>query len=253
MNRAIRAFFSYFGMTSSGLGKFAFKDITKIKQDIKGKYKFEGDLLDIYVNNKGNIVHKWHHYLPIYDQYFSRFRGRKVRFLEIGVNKGGSLEMWRKYFGKNAVIYGVDINPDCARFNGVAGEVRIGSQDDPVFLNKVLEEMGGVDIVLDDGSHQMMHIKSSLKYIFSQLTDGGIYMIEDLHCAYWRKFGGGFGVRANFFRLVDQIINDMHHWYHANGMKVAAISENCTAIHIHDSITVLEKGKNYRPSHSKVG
>jgi hypothetical protein len=94
----------------------------------------------------------------LYDRYFSPFRGRKTRFLEIGVNKGGSLQLWRKYFGDDAIIFGININPDCEKLNGLAGQVRIGSQIDRPFLESVIKEMGGVDIVLDDGSHHMQHI-----------------------------------------------------------------------------------------------
>ena len=52
--------------------------------------------------------------------------------------------------------------------------------------------MGGIDIVLDDGSHNMKDIIVSLESLFPMLNDGGVYMIEDLHTAYWRKFGGGY-------------------------------------------------------------
>src|SRR5690606_7193808 len=87
-----------------------------VAADIRDKYQFDGDLLRIYAGNTGAVVHKWHHYIPIYDRYFARFRNTPVRFLEIGVSKGGSLQMWRQYLGPEARICGIDINPDCARF-----------------------------------------------------------------------------------------------------------------------------------------
>ncbi|KAG1649487.1 putative 14 protein in nqo3 5'region [Nymphon striatum] len=111
----------------------------------------DGDLLDIYAGNEGVKVHKWHHYLPLYDRYFGQYRNTPVKFLEIGVNNGGSLQMWRRYLGPDAVLCGIDINPDCAQYDGQSGMVRIGSQDDPEFLAEVVKEMGGVDVVLDDG------------------------------------------------------------------------------------------------------
>lgn len=160
--------------------------------------------------------------------------------------------MWRKYFGDDAIIYGIDINPSCAKFNGISGQVRIGSQDDSNFLESVIREMGGVDIILDDGSHQMNHIIKSFKFLFPLLNENGIYMIEDLHTAYWKNHGGGYHAKSNFFKFLAEIINDMHHWYHAYGVKYPTVSNYCPGIHVHDSIVVFEKSIVYEPTHSRI-
>ncbi len=239
------------GLTQN-IDKYVFEG-PDVRKDIEEKYHYSGDLLDLFADNKDFIVHKWHHYIPLYDRYFAPFRGRKIKFLEIGVSKGGSLQMWRKYFGDEAILFGIDIDSTCVQYNGLAGQVRIGSQADTNFLESVVREMGGVDIVLDDGSHHMEHIPVSLKYLFPYLSDGGIYMIEDLHTAYWKKWGGGYGVRKNFFATILVLINDMHHWYHSRGLKLPEISYNCSGIHIHDSIVVLEKSKVHKLVHSCNG
>ena len=218
---------------------------------IKNLYGYNGDLLQIFTENKGKVVHKWHHYIPLYDKYFSRYRGTKVRMLEIGVSKGGSLSMWRKYFGEDAIIFGIDIDPVCITLNGQDGQVRIGSQDDKQFLSGVIEEMGGVDIVLDDGSHLMRHIKSSLEILFPLLSEGGVYFVEDLHTCYWRSWGGGHGSRASFFRVVSQLVDDMHHWYHESPIKHVGIGSDVSGIYVHDSIVVLEKGAVHPPMHAQ--
>jgi 23S rRNA U2552 (ribose-2'-O)-methylase RlmE/FtsJ len=235
-----------------GIGEFAFDKKLDVRTDIKAKYGFSGELLELFVNNKNQVVHKWHHYIPIYDKYFARFRGRKIRFLEIGVSKGGSLQMWRKYFGEEAIIFGIDIDPKCAQFNGQAGQVRIGSQDDPIFLESVINEMGGVDLILDDGSHHMDHIQTTLNYLFPKLSDGGSYMIEDLHTAYWKNYGGGYRAKSNFFGFVSDLVDDMHHWYHLNKVKQPSVSNHCASIHIHDSIVVIEKDRVFAPTHSEI-
>jgi len=225
-----------------------------VKRDIQEKYGHNSDLLEFFASNRGVVVHKWHHYIPLYDRYFSPFRSRPVRFLEIGVSNGGSLQMWRKYFGDEAIIFGIDIDPRCERLNGLAGQVRIGSQVDKEFLESVVKEMGGVDIVLDDGSHHMKHVSATTEYLFPHLSYGGIYLIEDLHTAYWEPFGGGHRSKDNFFfGFVMDLIDDMHHWYHKNNVKQPAISKDCSGIHVHDSIVVLEKNKVFAPVHSRVG
>lgn len=150
------------------------------------------------------------------------------------------------------MIFGIDIDPDCEKYNGIAAQVRIGSQVDEAFLCSVIEEMGGVDIVLDDGSHRMEHISATLNLLFPKISDGGIYFIEDLHTAYWSSFGGGYRSDSNFFNELREVIDDMHNSYHQKGLKKSRISESCRAIHIHDSIVVIEKGRVYPPTHSQV-
>lgn len=232
---------------------FKFENDQSVADDIRSKYGFDGDLLGIYCDADGAVVHKWHHYIPLYDRYFSRFRGRPIRFLEIGVAGGGSLRMWRRYLGAEARLFGIDIDPGCAALNGEAGQVRIGSQDCPEFLREVVAEMGGVDVVLDDGSHVMDHIRSSLMALFPLLPDGGLYVIEDLHTAYWPGYGGGREVPGNFFNDIRRMVDDMHHWYHDGAANYPALAGRVTGLHVHDSFVVLEKGPEHRPVHSRVG
>lgn len=233
--------------------RFRFDEEADVADDIRTKYGFEGDLLDIYSGNEGAVVHKWHHYIPIYDRYFAPFRNTKVRFLEIGVNKGGSLQMWRRYFGEDATVFGIDINQDCAKFDGQAGQVRIGGQGDPEFLANVIDEMGGVDVVLDDGSHRMTHVRASFEILYPKLAENGVYMIEDLHTAYSPKYGGGYRSGDNFFRFVRELTDDMHHWYHKKSLRHPELGRQLSGIHIHDSIAVIDKQPVYRPVHSRVG
>jgi hypothetical protein len=210
------------------------------------------DIERIFWSNDGPVVHKWLHYLPIYDRYLTKYRGTDVKMLEIGVYKGGSLHLWREYLGPKATIYGIDINPDCAALNGIDGQVRIGSQADAAFLAGVVREMGGVDIVLDDGSHIGRHIRASLDALFPLLAKDGLYMIEDVHTAYSRRHDGRFS-RHNFMRLVGRMMDDMHHWYHAGGQRIAATADHLLGLHVYDSLVVLEKGDKAPPAHVDVG
>ncbi len=70
-------------------------------------------LEEYFRNNKGRLIHKWNHYFDIYERHFNRFRNKQIVILEIGVSQGGSLQMWKNYFGSSAKIYGIDINPRC--------------------------------------------------------------------------------------------------------------------------------------------
>jgi len=227
-------------------------DGADVAADIRDRYDYDGDLAEIYATTRDFEVHKWHHYIPLYDRYLARYRGTPVRMLEIGVNKGGSLQMWRRFLGERAVLFGIDINPKCSAFDGLSGQVRIGSQDDPNFLIRVVEEMGGVDVVLDDGSHQKAHIEASLHKVFPMLEVHGIYLIEDLHAAYWSGCGGGFRAPENFYNSVRRMIDDMHNPYHSRDLQVPELAGAVTGIHVHDSLVAIDTGPVARPTHSKV-
>jgi len=233
--------------------KYSFPKDGNIMQDLVGKFGSDGELAEIYSSTVDSLVHKWHHYIPIYEKYFEKYRGKEIRFLEIGVSKGGSLRMWREYLGPRAIIYGIDIDQDCIKYDGIHAKVRIGSQNDLDFLSSVVAEMGGIDVVLDDGSHKMKHIVTSMKTLFPKLNNGGTYMIEDLHTAYWRGFGGGYKSKNNFFKMIPNLADDMHSWYHSEGKKSILANSAISSIHLHDSIVVLENDIVYPPTHSRVG
>lgn len=213
----------------------------------------DNDLTRMFVEKTGATAYKWHHYLDIYHRHLSRFRGTKVRFLEIGVFQGGSLDIWREFLGPEATIFGIDIDPACGRFNDVSGQVRIGSQDDPAFLAEVITEMGGVDVVLDDGSHMSPHMRASLQHLFPALNDGGCYLIEDTHATYWPDYSGGYDTTTSFLTDVKDLIDDMHHWYHSKDFKNPATNASVGGIHIYDSVVVLDKTQSKKPQTSLFG
>lgn len=209
-----------------------------------------GDIHRMFFGHDGRIVHKWVHYLDVYERHFQTLRGKPVRMLEIGVSKGGSLEVWRKYLGPEAVIFGIDIDPACAGRVDPPNVVRIGSQDDPAFLRQVVAEMGGLDIVLDDGSHVSSHQRLSFDVLFELLSDGGLYVIEDMHTAYMPSYEGGYRRRGTAIELVKGMIDDMHGWYHARRRRTPA-RDWIAGIHVYDSIVVIEKRRRGRPGHMR--
>jgi hypothetical protein len=212
-----------------------------------------GALAEVFFNHRGRIVHKWLHYLEIYELYFAPYRNTSVKMLEIGVFKGGSLEMWREYFGESATIFGIDINPNCADYVTAPNQVRIGSQDDPEFLKKVVLEMGVPDIVLDDGSHVGKHQRKSFDILFPLLKPGSLYVIEDLHTSYWKgAFAGGHRREGTAIAHIKEMIDDMHAWYHNAPVSTPAKTD-IGAIHIYDSIVVIEKKHRQQPGHIQVG
>ncbi len=212
-----------------------------------------GEIASLFFTTKGNLVHKWVHYLEVYERYFAPYKGTSVKMLEIGVNKGGSLDLWRRYFGPDATIFGIDVNPECAKVAIAPNQVRIGSQADPAFLRAVIDEMGPPDLILDDGSHIAKHVKTSFEVLFPLLKEGGLYIIEDLQTAYWPAvYDGGYRRPGTAIEYVKQMIDDMHAWYHYKPVTTPA-KDQIGAIHVHDAVVVIEKRVRERPGHIQIG
>jgi len=205
-----------------------------------------------FLTHRGRTAHKWTHYLAIYEKIFAPYRGRPICFLELGVNMGGSLELWRDYFGDGAVIAGIDIDEDCATRFDPPNRVFIGSQADPAFLDEVLAAIGRPDIVLDDGSHVAGHQAASFKTLFPQLRDGGLYVIEDTHTSYWpQMFDGGYRRRGTAIELAKDLVDDMHAWYHPEHFD-PLIRDHVASVAFHDSVIVIEKKRRLPPRHLRV-
>ena len=83
-------------------------------------------------------------YFEIYDELFSRYRNEKITFVEIGVLGGGSLFMWREFFGPQARIIGIDLNPNAKKWEEHGFEIYIGSQSDKDFWSKFINDIGPV-------------------------------------------------------------------------------------------------------------
>lgn len=128
-------------------------------------------------------------YFPVYDQLLSQYRGKPITFIEVGVLNGGSLFMWRKFFGKKARIIGVDLNPDAKKWEAHGFEIFIGNQADPNFWETLFAQTGDVDVLLDDGGHTYVQQIVTAECSMAHIRDGGMVIIEDTHTSYMDGFG----------------------------------------------------------------
>lgn len=224
----------------------------------KSKTEFER----LFWSHDGRLVHKWVHFLPIHHRYLSPFKSgfpdgkgglRPLRLLEIGVSRGGSLQLWRKFLGPQAVIFGIDIDPLCKALDQPDLPVRIGSQADPEFLQGVVKEMGGLDVVIDDGSHFPEHQRASFDALFGLMSEGGLYVVEDTQTSYWEPWDGGFRQRGSLIELAKTVVDDMHSWYHVGRVDRPMAKSEVGAVTFHDGIVVIEKRHRVPPVHVQLG
>ena len=205
-------------------------------------------LNDYFWTNSGRPINKWTYYLWIYERYFSPFRGRRIVFLEIGSGQGGSSQMWKHFFGSTAQIVSVDIRPECVAFQDEQVSVRIGDQSDPAFLQSLIDEFGAPDIVLDDGSHQMVHVNATFDFLYPKMPREALYMVEDMHTSYWPAWGGGLGKPGTFIERMKTLLDELHAdnphnaAQGATDMPTSEIARMTRGVHFYDSMVVLEKG-----------
>jgi hypothetical protein len=202
----------------------------------------QSDLEHYFRNNHKRLIHKWNHYFDIYERHFHRYRNKEVVILEIGLFQGGSLQMWKNYFGDKVKIYGIDIDPRCKAYEEENVKIFIGSQSDRQFLRSVKQEIGPVDIIIDDGGHKMKQQIISFEELFDIVKIDGLYLCEDLHTSYWLEYGGGHKRRGTFIEYSKNFIDALNA-YHSrqSSLKVTEFTKTVGSLHYYDSVVVIEK------------
>ncbi len=189
-----------------------------------------------------------HEYTEVYDSYLLPLKDEKLNFFEIGIFKGESLKLWEEYFQHSNII-GLDINPECKKYEGDRKKVYIGSQDDEVLLWKISVENSPLSIIIDDGSHYWEHQIKTFKTLFPLLNPGGIYFVEDLHTSYMSNWEGGKGTTGvNFFKtLIDDVMIRGKSFTGINEIGNQPLSYNehyIEYVHFYKSLCIIKKRQN---------
>jgi Methyltransferase domain len=206
-----------------------------------------------FLTNEQRLVHKWKHYFPIDERHFARFVNTDVVVVEIGCGEGGSLQMWKRFFGPHARIVGIDIEPRCASFAEDQIEVRIGDQSDPGFLSGLLDEFGPPDVVIDDGSHVMSHIAASFDMLYPKVANNGVYLIEDLHTAYWEEYEGGLHRAGSFVERCKHLVDELNADHARGALSPTDFTRSTLPMHFYDSVVVFEKGRHTSKQAPRIG
>ena len=201
----------------------------------------DGFLHKYFFNNAHKRLHKWMHYFDIYERHFERFRGKSPVMVEIGVMGGGSLAMWKEYFGPGSQIIGIDITPECKAHEAEGVEVFIGSQDDPAIIDAIFAKHPKIDIVLDDGSHMMHHMISSFELMYDRIQPNGVYMVEDTHTCYWSEYGGGLNRGDSFIEFAKHKLDELNAVHTREMLPTTEFTRSTDHIAFYDSVVVFER------------
>ena len=167
--------------------------------------------LSIYksFSNSEKYSIKWSNYFQVYEKILSNYRNKKIKFVEIGVANGGSLFMWRKYFGKKAKIIGIDLNPNAKKLEKNGFKIYIGNQSDKKFWDYFYKKEGKVDIILDDGGHKNLQQISTVHYSLPYIKDGGKIIVEDTGTSYVKKEFNNPS-KYSFINYAKNIVDNIH-------------------------------------------
>lgn len=202
---------------------------------------------------------KWgkHFYTQHYQTHFQTLRHKSLNLLEIGVGGydnplqgAGSLRMWKRYFG-NGNIFAIDIY-DKSKLQESRIKIFQGSQIDHSFLDQVVAQIGELDIIIDDGSHQNEHVLTSFQHLFPKLKNGGIYVVEDAQTSYWPNYKGDSKNLNNpntimgFFKSLTDGIN--HKEYMLEDYSPTYYDLHITSVHFYHNLIFIFKGENSESS-----
>ena len=216
-------------------------------------------LRELYASHQGKVSDKWALYLDVYDRWFSPWRDRELTLVEVGVQNGGSLEIWSRYFARARRLVGCDIDPRCGalRYDDPRVSVVVGPVNSEPAHRAIIERTGpAIDIFIDDGSHRSPDIIASFCNYFRHVSPGGLYVIEDLHCSYFPHWNGGVD-RADssmaFLKSLADVVNRAH-WTGQRGLESVfapffppevridpRILEDVFTVTFADSVCIVEK------------
>jgi len=208
-----------------------------------------------FERNPGRLISKWEHYFDVYHRHFARFRARPVTVVEFGVYHGGSLQMWRDYFGPQARIIGVDVDSRLTDVGDPGIEIVIGDQGDRSFLRKLAARIGPVDVLIDDGGHWMAQQIATIEEMYASVRADGVLLVEDTHTSYWREYGGGLRSPLTFMEFAKRLVDELNAWHTRDPHSFApgGFTRSAQSMHFYDSIVVIEKGAHGRPRELTTG
>jgi len=214
---------------------------------------------------------KWSRYFDVYQRYLEKYEGKNITFVEVGVQNGGSLEMWSKFFGPESKLYGIDVDPNCLnlKYDNPNIKIIIGDQGDPSFWNSLLPSIGPIDVFLDDGGHTMNQQIVTFEKSWGYVKNNGIFICEDTHTSYFNGWGGGYKRQDSFIEYTKDFVDILHL---ADTSMYAQIGEqnydhvinnnanllkkkfafNLSSIHFYDSMVVIEKNDRVKMERENI-
>ena len=197
----------------------------------------KGDLFYAY-HQSPYLSIKYDTYFDVYEKLLKAYRGREIVLVEVGVFQGGSLFMWREFFGPKARIIGIDLNPDAREWEKHGFEICTGDQSSSAFWTSFYEKVGRVDVVIDDGGHTNKQQIITSHHAIQNINDGGLLIIEDVHTNYFREFGNPS--KYSFVSFAHRIVDGVNSRSCSLRRSYAQYSDRVFSVSFFESMVAIE-------------
>ena len=167
----------------------------------------ESQIKELFYKSKKHS-RKWEKYFDVYEEIFKKYKDKDIKFVEIGVQNGGSLEIWKNYFSAKSEIIGIDLNPECKKFEKDNIKIFIGNQSDVSFWNNFFNKVGKVDIILDDGGHTNLDQIITCVNVIDKINDDGMLVVEDTLTSYVDEYNSD--PKLTFINFSKKTIDDIN-------------------------------------------
>ena len=186
---------------------------------------------------------KWSNYFEIYENLFKRFINKKITLVEVGIGNGGSLFMWRNYFGKKAKIIGIELNPEAKKLEKKGFKIFIGDQSNPDFWKKFYKKIGKIDILIDDGGHTNLQQITTLMESVNHINYDGMIIVEDTHTSFMNNKGFKNPSRFSFINFTSSLVEILHRRNPMIKKEPNYLSKKINSIEYYDSVVVINMAK----------
>lgn len=176
-------------------------------------------------------------YFYIYENILSKYKDQEITFVEIGIENGGSLFIWKKFFPK-AKIIGIDLNHECKKFEKDGFIIEIGDQNSIKFWEYFFNKYNSVDVILDDGGHTNSQQINTVVCCIPHIKDGGVLITEDVMCSYLYDFGNPN--KFSFINFCKKIIDDINFKYPNIGEFTFSLNDFVHSVEFFESVVVFK-------------
>ena len=195
------------------------------------------NLIKKYFEQSEFFSMKHEKYFHIYENILSNFKHKRIKLVEVGIENGGSLYIWKKFL-PDAEIIGIDLNPKCKKFEKYGFNIEIGDQNLPEFWDEFFKKYKDVDVIIDDGGHTNSQQINTVVSCVPHINDGGVLITEDVMCSYLNDFGNPN--KYSFINFSKKIVDDINFKFPKLGKFKFSLNDYIHSIEFFESIVIFK-------------